>query len=173
VGGRRLHIIPYLLHLLFFVGLTLVLVSLSSRKPSWRMANDFRALQQQRSDCGPASLQKVMEHFGESIPIATIRSLSGTSQKGTSMLGLKHCAERFGFNCAGWNLAAEDLLQIPLPAIVFLDEGHFVVLETVSRHRVFLNDPARGARVLPLTRFLERWSGDTLILQPKEGGSQN
>jgi ATP-binding cassette subfamily B protein len=167
---RQLNRIPYLF-LSFFVGLPLVLVAWSYREPSWGLASDCPYFQQKRFDCGPASLQVVMAHFGISIPISRIRSLSGTSEKGTSMLGLRNCAVRFGFEAAGWNLSAEDLFQIPLPAIVFLSRGHFVVLEAVSRDVVFLNDPAKGARVLPLAQFLEIWNGDTLILHPKEGGS--
>lgn len=49
-----------------------------------------------RTDCGPACLATVLGHWGREEPLYRLRELAGTTQSGTSLLGLMRAAQRLG-----------------------------------------------------------------------------
>lgn len=117
-------------------------------------------------DCGPRCLQIVLQRFGMTPDFGEIAVCAGLSENGTSMLGLRDCARRYGLTAEGWQFIPEDLSKVPLPAIVHLDDRHFAVLEAVHPERVELTDPGVGEVSLPMSNFLRRWRGYTLVLEP-------
>ena len=70
------------------------------------------------TDCGAACLSSVAAHYKLQLPIARIRQLASTDQKGTNVLGLIEAAERLGFQAKGVRGTVESLAKIPKPAIV-------------------------------------------------------
>ena len=69
------------------------------------------------TDCGAACLSSVAAHYKLQLPIARIRQLASTDQKGTNVLGLIEAAERLGFQAKGVRGTVESLAKIPKPAI--------------------------------------------------------
>lgn len=121
-----------------------------------------------RADCGPRSLQIVLEHFGRHIPLEQLMTDSGTTAKGTTMLGLKRCAQKHGLHAEGFLFQSVQLAQIPVPAIVFLDGQHFAVLVEAGPAQVLLHDPRDGPAHIGCRLFLRRWKGHTVIFKPQE-----
>jgi ABC-type bacteriocin/lantibiotic exporter with double-glycine peptidase domain len=117
-------------------------------------------------DCGPRCLQIVLQRFGMTPEFEEIAACSGLSEIGTSMLGLRDCARRYGLTAEGWRFVPQDLSKVPLPAIVYLDDRHFAVLDAVHPDRVELIDPGVGELSLPMSNFLRRWRGYTLVVEP-------
>lgn len=145
------------------VGAFLILLVLWSPEvmPDHRQA-DLR----ENVDCGPRSLEIVLRHHGLETDPHELNRCAGLNSGGSSMLGLRDCARSHGMDAQGWQLTAADLPSLPLPAIVFLEDRHFAVLEAIKGDEVRLQDPATGTRTLPLPKFLRRWKGKTLVVQP-------
>jgi len=55
-------------------------------------------IQHDSTDCGAACLASVIRYFGGHSSIENIRKLSGTSQSGTTMLGLYQAAGEYGMD---------------------------------------------------------------------------
>lgn len=139
-------------------------------------------------DCGAACVAMVALHYGKRIPLTVIRTLIGTGQQGTTLLGLRRGADELGFNCRALRTDVDpsffvDVGRINLPAILHWQGNHWVVLYEVSRRHVVIGNPASGIERLGHARFLELW-GDGVLLtlepdqerlarQPKERSRQH
>lgn len=157
--------------LLFAAGVVALLVFPYGPVKSVEVVKPFK-LQNEDFDCGPASLKFILDHLQMGVPLSEIRTRTGATEHGTSMLSLKHCAEELGLEARGWFFAKHDVQRIPLPAIVYLNRRHFAVLEEVKDKHVVVVDPAQGRLRMALSTFFEQWRGETLVLSPKKGGEK-
>lgn len=129
--------------------------------------------QRDLKDCGPACISSLAAYYGKEFPVARIRQIAGTDQKGTSAYGLIKALEKLGFSAKGVRTEIKTLGNIPLPAIVHLiiDQRfhHYMVLLSVDRKKVRLMDPSRGNYIhYNLEEFAGIWSGVAIIAAPGE-----
>lgn len=133
-------------------------------------------------DCGPACLRMVAKHYGKNVSADTLRTATGFSKEGVSLLGISEAAEKIGFHTAAIKLPFEKLREAPLPAIIHWEQNHFVVVVKMTRRKNFLSgirltiaDPARGIVLLKREEFLQSWAvgngknvptGAALLLEP-------
>lgn len=129
------------------------------------LGRDGVVMQTTRVNCGPSALKMVLEYHGVHIPLEKLESIIPVEEDGASMLALKRAAVHFGLETDGWRLVFDDLRTGPLPALVFVDRSHFVVVDSIRHHSVFLRDPGIGRLAVPETRFKERWRGETLLFR--------
>jgi Peptidase C39 family len=121
--------------------------------------------QQTKYDCGVVCLQMVLRDRGITAQLGDLRSSAQTNQHGTSILGLKWAAEKYGVKASAWRLKGKDLLRIQLPVIAFVDGNHFVVIDKVNNDgTLIILDPARGRLQFTEPSFVRHWKGETLIL---------
>ena len=124
-------------------------------------------LQHDANDCGPAVLAMIAAYYGKRISIARLRELAGADRQGTTLAGLIAAAERIGFAARGIRAAGQALSDVALPAIAHWREdnrNHFVVLYRLTSEDVYIADPAKGHRRLPLDEFHSNWTGVLLVL---------
>jgi ABC-type bacteriocin/lantibiotic exporter with double-glycine peptidase domain len=128
--------------------------------------------QHAEEDCGAACVAMIARHYGKNLSFPLIRTLVGTGQQGTTLLGLKRGADEIGFHCRALRTDVDDSFfrdvgAISLPAILHWKGNHWVVLYDTRGPRVVIADPAKGVRHLPRQDFLDSWSdGVLLTLQP-------
>lgn len=72
--------------------------------------------QRDLTDCGTACLSFVAAHYRKALPVARLRQLAGTNQKGSTALGLVEAARQPGFTAKGVKSAADALPTVSLPA---------------------------------------------------------
>lgn len=135
------------------------------------MGSSKRVRQQDRSDCGPASLASVAAHWGMKIPIPEIRVKSGADSSGCTIKGLSDAAKHFGFISGGYRGDISSLNQIPLPAILHFvkDDGflHFSVLYEVLKKGYKIMDPADGRfHIVNRESLVKEWSGILVVVTP-------
>ena len=112
--------------------------------------------------CGPASLKMVLEYFGTNVKEAELASLCGTDVvHGTSDLGIKKAAEKFGFTVEIKNFCTyQDIdhwLSKGIPVIVDwftkgvsnspddqVADGHYSVVVDLDHTYIYLQDPEIG-----------------------------
>ena len=128
------------------------------------LGSDGVILQDKRQNCGPAALLMVFEHFQIESSVTEIEEISGMTEIGTSMLGLKKVAETKGLQAEGWHYTREDFLSAPKPALLFVRGDHFVIADSISiNNSVYIRDPARGRYRISLNGLHRIWKGETLI----------
>ncbi len=125
------------------------------------------------TDCGAACLASISAHYKLMMPIARIRQMASTDQKGTNVLGMIEAAQRLGFQAKGVRGTFESLSKIPKPAIahVIVREvlHHFVVIYDITDKHVVVMDPGPGKLVKHThEEFKKIWTGVLILLLPNE-----
>jgi ATP-binding cassette subfamily B protein len=124
-------------------------------------------LQYEAVECGAASLKIVLAFFGRVVPLAELRERCGISRDGVTAVQLKRTAQSYGLEVRAYRRSAEELrAQVALPAVLFWDFNHFLVLEGFEHNRAYLSDPASGRRSVPWDEFQTSFTGVVLELKP-------
>ena len=124
-------------------------------------------LQIRPNDCGPVSLQMIFDYYR--IP-STVRDIEQTielSENGSTMLALKEMSEMKGLHAEGWRLTPDDLSNILFPALLFIHDDHFVVVDSIWNNEVFVRDPAIGRLRVPKINLMKVWKGEILLFKRK------
>ncbi|MBW3538639.1 MAG: hypothetical protein KY476_00065 [Planctomycetes bacterium] len=129
-----------------------------------------------RQDCGAKCLYLLCKLAGKPHGIDKLRELTNTTEDGTTMLDLKHAAERLSFNANGVELGFDALRrhvgQLGQYAILHSETEHFVPVVGAAGKLVRVLDPAVGMddadeRLLRSSRY--RWKGNALLLTVRSG----
>lgn len=129
--------------------------------------------QMDAKDCGPASLKMVAKYFGRYYSLQYLRDKCGITKEGVSLLGISAAAESVGLHTAAFKCTIDDVVtKVPLPAIVFWNENHFVVVYDANPRHVMVSDPVKGHVKYTRQEFMAGWylknedKGVLLALEP-------
>ena len=125
------------------------------------------------TDCGAACLASICAHYKLEFPIARIRQLASTDQKGTNVLGLIEAAQKLNFDVKGVRGDFDSLQKIPKPSIAHvIVKGtlhHYVVIYEVTKSYIKIMDPATGKMHKKThEEFKEEWTGVLILMLPNE-----
>ena len=126
------------------------------------------------TDCGAACLASIAAHYRLGLPIARIRQLASTDQRGTNLLGMIQAAEKLGFSCKGVRAEEEALrteAEFPAVAHVIVNKRlhHFVVVYKVTDKYIQVMDPGTGRmEKRSWEQWREEWTGVLLLIAPAE-----
>jgi NHLM bacteriocin system ABC transporter peptidase/ATP-binding protein len=138
-------------------------------KARWHRVRTPPLQQMEAVECGATALGIVLQYYGKYVPQEELRVACGVSRDGSRASNIRRAAERYGLICKAWT---EDLAQFwehRMPAVVFWNFNHFVVIEGFRRDRIFLNDPASGHRTVTLAEFNRSFTGVVLTFEPAPG----
>jgi ABC-type bacteriocin/lantibiotic exporter with double-glycine peptidase domain len=124
-------------------------------------------LQYEAVECGAASLKIVLGYLGKVVPLTELRDRCGISRDGVTAIQLKRTAISYGLEVRAYRCPAEALRSTAkVPAILFWNFNHFLVLEGFKGNKVYLSDPASGRRVVAWEEFVTSFTGVVLELKP-------
>lgn len=136
------------------------------KRPKLKFTRQFDQM-----DCGPACIRMVASAYGKDYPLSYLRSLAHLTREGVSVLGIRDALKSIGMDSATFEMNLQQLReQCPLPAILYWEQNHFVVLYKVSRNRrgkwsYDVANPAYGKTRLSEESFSSCWlNGDKGIV---------
>ncbi|MGV9342197.1 NHLP family bacteriocin export ABC transporter peptidase/permease/ATPase subunit [Streptomyces sp. NPDC003688] len=127
-------------------------------------------LQMEAVECGAASLAMVLGHYGRHVPLEELRIACGVSRDGSRASNLLKAARSYGLTAKGMQMDLAALAEVRAPAVLFWEFNHYVVYDGMGRRfgrrGVYINDPAKGRRFVPMEEFDGSFTGVVLVLEP-------
>lgn len=126
--------------------------------------------QRERNDCAVAAAVMMLNNAGRSVGYDLVRARLRLSDDGVSVRDLTELLSSFGLPAASWRIEPSRIEDIVPPAILFIDDAHFVVLDSVRSGVVFVRDPVRGRLTLTGEELGKKWDG-TVIQNSQTSGA--
>ena len=117
------------------------------------------------SFCGPRCLFIVFKKLGIETTLDELIKLSGYDEKkGTSMYGLYRAVRKKGLYAEGMKIGVNDLAKLKIPAIAYLWNNHFVVVEGTNTETLIITDPPNKSFPMHKDKFRGIYSGFSLLI---------
>lgn len=115
---------------------------------------------------GVISLLKILSHFGTKLKEEDFLKAHTEKDKDISWDKLKKISKKYKLKAELIRPLAEELKEVPLPAITQMADGSYVNIIMINDAVVYLVDIRLSKPIaLPMKRFLEAWNGDILTFQ--------
>ena len=110
---------------------------------------------------GIHTLLRILDHFGTRLKEEDFLKAHTEKDKDISWDKLKKISKKYKLKAELIRPLAEELKEVPLPAITQMADGSYVNIIMINDAVVYLSKPI----ALPMKRFLEAWNGDILTFQ--------
>lgn len=132
--------------------------------------------QKSPNECGPTCIQMLSAFYGKYYNIDTILEYCELTKAGVSIRDIINVGHSIGFHAASFSVNPQEARRIPVPAIIYLKQGHFVILEAIKlkkgKYHYQLVDPDYGKVELSEDALIEKWMnhqrGFGVLLVPQE-----
>ena len=148
---------------LIIISFSPVVFKSSPKKRDWKGV----IKQQDGSSCGVACLQMIFQHYKIFSDVEDIKEHILQEKDGSSFLSLKKYTEGKGLVAKGWQCNYQVLQEIVNPSILWIEETHFAVLDSLNRDSIYIRDPLKGRLIMNKSDFLDKWSGAVLTFDKK------
>ncbi|MDR1054788.1 MAG: peptidase domain-containing ABC transporter [Prevotellaceae bacterium] len=127
--------------------------------------------QHDQQDCGVACLLSIIRFYGGDSSFERIRQLSGTTNQGTSLLGLYQAANTLDLIAEGCEADPDLLIKHAKPVILHTTSAdnfeHFVVCYGFDKSLFIIGDPANGIEKWTHENLTRLWKSKTcLTIEP-------
>jgi len=137
----------------------------------------FIVLQHDQKDCGCACLKTVLKYYGSDANLEHLKELSGTTVRGTSMLGLIQASENFNLNAEAFEASIEDLKKLNKPCILHVETEtgfyHYITFFSYHKEQFIIGDPAIGLQKYSEKELLNIWKKGYLLTLKKTKDFKN
>lgn len=144
------------------------------------MSFPFRK-QLESMDCGPACIQMIAAYYGKEIPLSLLKEYTQVTRLGASIHDIMSGCKKIGMESSVVRVAKNEVSRMPLPAILYWRQEHYVVLYKIAKRKkenqYYIADPDFGKARMAESDFLKNWqsgndSGIACIMEPTDNFSQ-
>ena len=137
----------------------------------------FRCYRQiEYSDCGLTCIRMVAKAFGVEVPIRYLHEISDLNRLGMSIRDITECCSKIGLDSKAVRIGTNRINGMPLPAILYWQQCHFVVLFGYDqKNKKFkIADPAQGKITYSEQEFRRYWipegsdKGVAILVDPND-----
>ena len=129
------------------------------------LGNKGVVLQATSNECGPCALKMIFEYYNISLSLKDIEKGTDLTQNGSSMFTLKKFAELKGLKVDGWQYTLEDFMHSSFPSILYVNNNHFIVADSMRQDTVYIRNPAIGRMKIEKNKLCKIWEGETLVFK--------
>ena len=138
---------------------------------AWRRRRVPVRLQLSSRECAAACLAMVLERCGRYVSLGQLRDQLGIGRDGATAKELVDGARAHGLRAKVYKAGLDDLVHVPLPAVLHWGFNHFVVLERLhlrgeTVRGASLVDPARGRARVDRDELDDGFTGVVIALEP-------
>lgn len=130
-------------------------------------------LQTNQSDCLLACAAMIMNTLGCKVPVYKLIEKIELSMAGSNILQLKEALGEYGFSVEGYKIDVESLNQTVMPVIAYVKNGHFIVLDKMSKNQFAGVDPAIGRIKYSFDEFQKIYSGVIVKIRRVDEGRKS
>lgn len=124
-------------------------------------------LQMQPVDGGVVAVAIMLAHHGRREPLHELRKAAGLTSSGVGVEGLVACGDAFGLDAEIGTAACSELGTTPEPVIIGWGREDVVVLEGRDGRGWWINDPAKGPRLVTDEDFQRSFNGTVIRFHPR------
>ena len=118
----------------------------------------FHVIRQHDSmQCGAACLTMICHHYGKSLSLEEVEEFCPVGKRGVSLLGISEAAQDLGFHTRAARFTVRQLHEVSLPAILYWNQNHFVVLYKIKGNCFYIADPGKGLLTYGIDAFKDKW----------------
>lgn len=137
----------------------------------------FKCFRQiEHSDCGLTCIRMIAKSYGVNIPIRYLHSIADINRLGMSIKDIISCCKIIGLDSVAVQVRLEHFENMPLPAILYWQQRHFVVLYKFNSKKktYYIADPAQGKLKYTEKDFSNYWipngkeTGLAVLIEPNE-----
>jgi ATP-binding cassette, subfamily B, bacterial len=119
------------------------------------------------NDCGLACLAMALNYFGKNISLNQLKTNANLSSEGITIENLTNQASQIQIELIPLSIKINSLnKETILPAIIFWEQNHFLIIEKISSKFIYLIDPAFGRCKMQLSEFYKGWLINNEIGKP-------
>jgi ABC-type bacteriocin/lantibiotic exporter with double-glycine peptidase domain len=128
----------------------------------------FHVEQKSIAECGIACLQTIFKVYGFEANKESLKKLTGTTNRGTTLLGLCEASNSLGLHAEGYEANLQELKKITTPTILHViinkNQLHYVVCFAYTGTHFLIGDPGRGIEKISPTTLEDIWKSKRLLL---------
>lgn len=124
--------------------------------------------QMQQTECGLCCLAMVLQYYKSQETLTEIREELDVGRDGLKLSQMYTYAKNRKLFSKVFSCGMSGLKELPLPAIIFWNNQHYVILEKITDHKITIVDPATGRVAMSYEDFAEGYSNVVMIVVPTE-----
>jgi len=128
-------------------------------------------LQENKNDCGVASLLMIFNYHGIDISYEKVKRMVGSTENGTNALKIIKASTKVGLKALGVSGEIENIKKFPVIAHLILENNfaHFVVIYDIDykNNTILIGDPDKGLITSDINEFKKKSSKIFLIFENK------
>ena len=124
--------------------------------------------QMHQTECGICCLAMILEYYHSKESLARIREELEIGRDGLKLSQLYAYAKKRNMEAKVFSADFEALQKMPLPAIAFWNQEHYIVIERIKKKEVVIVDPAIGRICMSHEDFVNGYSKVVMVLMPEE-----
>ncbi|HEY3321248.1 MAG TPA: peptidase domain-containing ABC transporter [Planctomycetota bacterium] len=124
--------------------------------------------QHSESECAPACLAMITQHYGRNFTLGQIREIANIHATEATLPDVCNAAEAMGFRAKPYKVKYEQLSLLERPLIVLWENYHYMVLYSVGDLAVTVADPEKGIRKINRKEFETGWDGVVIVVEPTQ-----